>query len=148
MDSTIGRRIGYGNFNGDNYTDLVLSNKDEILIYNGGSSGIGSTPSITIDDISTVNYSYPPSVSDFALAISPKVVDMNGDGLTDLIAASDRGLLVYLTHNGTLTTDPSVYDPFVNSTSSLLKVLMLNYGIVYCDNATDRGSCDILIYGE
>ena len=146
--SVVGLRIGYGNFNGDTYFDLVVADNNKINIYYGGTAGIVATPDITISDISTVNFNYPPSVTNFAKTVSNQMVDINGDGLTDLITVSERGLLIYETHQGTLSAMPSVFDPFVNSTSSYIKVLMLDYGVVYCDNATNNGSCHILNYGE
>ncbi|MDX9805993.1 MAG: hypothetical protein RBT87_09220 [bacterium] len=146
--SVVGLRIGYGNFNGDTYFDLVVADNNKINIYYGGTAGIVATPDITISDISTVNFNYPPSVTNFAKTVSNQMVDINGDGLTDLITVSERGLLIYETHQGTLSAMPSVFDPFVNSTSSYIKVLMLDYGVVYCDNATNKGSCHILNYGE
>lgn len=148
MQSSIGRRIGYGNFNGDGFSDLVLANKDEVLIYFGRASGISSTPSIVIDDIGTVNRTYPPSVTNFATTVSPENIDINGDSLTDLIVASDRGLLVYQTHSGGLIDQPAIFDPFIDSSSTFIKALMIDRGVVYCDNATDAGSCDILKYGD
>ncbi len=146
--SVVGRRIGYGNFNGDSYSDLVVADNDKINIYYGNASGIAAVPTIIISDISIVNYAYPPSVTNFARTVSNEMIDINGDGLSDLVTVSDRGLLIYETHLGALSTMPSIYDPFVSTTSTLLKVLMLDYGIVYCDNATDKGSCHILNYGD
>lgn len=144
----VGRRIGYGRFNNDNYTDVVVADNDRVLIYYGSSSGLNTSPSITINDISPVNYTYPPSVTNFAKAAAVQTVDMNGDGLSDITVASDRGLLIYQTHNGVLTSTPSIFDSFISTASANLKLLMLDYGIVYCDNATDKGSCYILNYGE
>lgn len=148
FQSLVGIRIGYGNFNGDSYSDLVVADNSKINIYYGGDLGITTVPSMIINDISPVNYTYPPSVTNFAKAVSPESVDINGDGLTDLITASDRGLLVYETHLGSLSTMPSIFDPFISSSSAFIKVLMLDYGMVYCDNATNKGSCHILNYGE
>lgn len=146
--SLVGYRIGYGNFNGDGYSDLVVADNDKINIYYGGAAGIAVMPSIIINDISTINYKHPPAVTNFAKTVSNEMVDINGDGLTDLITVSERGLLVYETHLGAISTMPSIFDPFISTTSTALKVLMLDYGIVYCDNATDKGSCHILNYGE
>lgn len=146
--SLVGRRIGHGMFNNDDYADIVVADNDRVLIYYGSASGLATTPAITINNISPVNYTYPPSLTNFAKAVSIQAVDMNGDGLSDIAVASDRGLLIYQTHNGLLTSSPSILDSFVSTSSSLLKVLMLDYGIVYCDNATDKGSCYILNYGE
>jgi len=143
-----GLRIGSGNLNGDGYSDVVIGDESRILIHYGSSTGISGTASVTINDISTVNYNYPPSVTNFALAISHNIPDINGDGAGDLITASSRGLLGYFTNNDVIMTMPSIYDPFVSTTSVNLKILMLEYGIVYCDSLSAKGSCYILSYGE
>ena len=144
-----GLKVGYGHFNSVAYSDLVIGNHDSIKVYYGSDIGISGVPSQTIDDISPVNYSYPPSVTNFAMAVSPSMPDINGDGFSDLITASSRGLLIYYTINGELMDMPSVFDSFIGVTSThYTKLLMLDYGIVYCDSTTDKGSCYILSYGE
>ncbi|HSW60474.1 MAG TPA: VCBS repeat-containing protein, partial [bacterium] len=148
FQALVGRRIGYGNFNGDSYSDLVVADNNKVLVYYGSSSGISAPASITINDISPINYTYPPSVANFARAVSPEMTDFNGDGISDIVVASDRGLLIYNTNDGAMQTFPSFLDSFINTTSTNLKVFALDYGVVYCNNATNTGSCYILNYGE
>ncbi|HQO92908.1 MAG TPA: VCBS repeat-containing protein, partial [bacterium] len=143
-----GLRIGSGDLNGDGYSDVVIGDESRIVVHYGSSTGISGTASVIINDISTVNYTYPPSVANFAMAISHNMPDINGDGAGDLITASGRGLLGYFTNDDVLMTSPSIYDPFISTTSTNLKILLLEHGIVYCDSLSAKGSCYILNYGE
>ena len=146
LKSMPGYRIGHGDFNGDGYSDLVIGDENRILVYYGSSEGISDSPSMIIDDISPINSTYTPAVPDFAMAVSHKMVDINNDGLSDLIIASDRGLLIYNTINGSLMDMPSVFDPFIDTSSANLKLLLLDHGIVYCNSATNKGDCYFLNY--
>ena len=148
FQALVGRRIGYGNFNGDVYSDLVVADNNKVLVYYGGSSGISASASITINDISPINYTYPPTITNFARAVSPEMTDINGDGLSDLIIASDRGLIAYHTNNGAIQDMPSYFDSYINTTSISLKILMFGNNIIYCDNTANKGNCNLLKMGE
>jgi hypothetical protein len=142
-----GYRAGYGKFNTDDYSDLVIGDQNSIKIYFGSETGISSAPSLTISDISPINYTYTPSAENFAMSMSHKVIDVNGDGLSDIITASSRGLLIYFSSNGELSSIPRYFDQFIGETSMYLtRILMLSYGTVYCDSTTDIGACYILNY--
>ncbi|MGI6395440.1 MAG: FG-GAP-like repeat-containing protein [bacterium] len=144
----VGRRISYGDFNGDSFSDLVIADNDKIHIYFGSSTGISAASSLTISEIDMLNYNHPSSVTTFAKVIPAAMTDINGDGISDLVLGLERGLLFYETHLGELSRTPSVFDSNFLSESPFVKLLMANHGIVYCNNDDNDGSCRILKYGE
>lgn len=143
-----GRRVGYGDVNGDSIDDLVIGNRSNIRIYYGEVTGISNTPSIIIDDISPINYAYPPTVSSFAMSIPPVLTDLNGDGFSNIVTYSQKGLIVYYSFDDQLMNMPSFYDPLFDSTATNAKLLNTKSGIVYCNNANNFGDCHFINYGE
>ena len=141
-----GERTGYGNFNGDSYSDMVIGDKSSIFIYYGSETGLSESPDITLNEVDVAAYTYTPDFLSFASAISHHNPDINGDGLSDLVTASSDGLFIYYTIDGEIYGTPSIYDSFVNTSST--RLLMLEYGIVYCSFNADSGNCNIMNYGE
>lgn len=139
-----GRRVGYGNFNGDSYSDMVIGDQGRIVVFYGSSSGLSSATDVTIDQTDVLSNSFAPDFGSFANAISHYNPDINEDGISDLVTGSADGMLMYFSINGSLYPTPSIFEDYVSSSS--FKLLMLNYGVVYCDNTQNIGSCFILDY--
>ena len=86
--------------------------------------------------------SFASDFSSFAYEISHTTEDIDGDGNIEVLTSSSKGLFLYSSYENEIISDPSLYfggDDYLNTT----KVLLMNYGVVYCNSVSDDGYCGI-----
>ena len=75
---TLGWSLGGGDVNGDGLSDVIVVAADRVVVFNGTSAGLATTPSWMILSSDTSVFFLGNNASDLAIG------DMNGDGYVDL----------------------------------------------------------------
>lgn len=126
-----------GDFNGDGFPDLavgdVTGSSGQVYIYNGGSSGLSSTPTTTISGTSS-------NFGGYTLAVG----DINGDGYTDLASGTSTVLSkdVFIFHG----SSSGLANSITSSTTSILTGGGLSNRLAFGDINND--GYDDLIAGD
>lgn len=138
------RTVEFGNFNGDLYDDLVVSDylNNQVHIYYGSGSGISSSPDITINS--------EENSGRFGWSIHANG-DINNDGYSDLLVGQPQ-----LSHGFGLYGQVSIY---LGSSSGISEIvhqkLISSYGNIafgydckYAGDVNQDGFDDILISSQ
>ncbi len=132
-------RTSKSDLNGDSYDDLILSDRENLYIYYGSSSGIGTGTlaegvRILRSAIALVNYSMP---TQFAISVSSGY-DLNTSGTSQDIYTVGNSGNIYLYEGEYITETPAVdrrnHPKVIYQGVNAFKVVMINNGFVYCKN--------------
>ncbi|MEI8201849.1 MAG: T9SS type A sorting domain-containing protein [Bacteroidota bacterium] len=109
----------FADVNGDGAIDLLLGNSDGSIIYLQNTAGVGnlpvySNPIFNYQNINVGAYS------------TPQIIDLNQDGLKDLVSGSQSGTISYYKNTGS-----NISPVFTHITDSLGKVNVRDYNASY-----------------
>ena len=96
--------IAFGDLNGDGDKDLIVGDADGKLHYFTNNGGAISSFTLAVADYENIDVGY------FS---TPQLVDVNRNGLLDLLVGDRTGQLSYFPNNGTSTT--AVFDSIISN---------------------------------
>ena len=98
----------FGDMDNDGDMDMILGNDDGRLIYFMNTAGPGVTPVFSAPSYYFMNI-------DVGQASTPQLIDLNRDGLLDLVIGGKNGLIKYFQNSGTQSV-PFFSTPATNDT--------------------------------
>ena len=94
----------FGDLDGDGNKDLIVGDADGMLHYFTNNGGSTSSFTLAVADFEQIDVGY---------SSTPQLVDVNRDGLLDLLVGDKTGQISYFPNNGSNTT--AVFDSVISS---------------------------------
>ncbi len=148
-------RTSHVDIDGDGYSDLLSGARTSLSIHYGSDSfSRANSESISYSDALHDNETLNQD-SRFAMRLSPSMADIDGSGKPEILTSGGTGgIYLYSTDyitpskTGSQSADyihPMLYIDYTYLDGDKLPVLLMEYGIVFCNEMTDsRGDCYIL----